>query len=880
MSKLSVFSDKSGNPSLAPWELVPEESRTPKKKKGQKKERPLFKPHELHEWISSLVDGERAPRRRDFGDQANPNLGLVGEAVTPIELDYLALGLCVDKDIYWDLLAFFEMEKIVLSDRLYIDKSEIYFDEKSVGNIVGSKGASSNYGRKILFNFKGEFFRNRDDQAEDRTGEKLAFWLCRSVEAYIMNLPVQPKEERDRSHYEVWLQQQIAAGKQSPLDEREREHEILRDQLRVKQAVLWDLRDKMWADSSDVDDVLYCKGCIKDVENSVEDITQRLQFFDLEKLDLSTRFMKYRVDELIADFEKTFGRKPEFDPGWRRGVDKRLAVASEAHDLGALAEATRLRHVAHTELLQLVQVQLSRAGYQPPPGEEVTDARLEQVKRHRRAIEAMSKLRGKLFVNFTSIDRVDYAVNCKMGTAKNPLEVASNAVLLHGWTFGNTQISLEGISCYAATCDNPLAKRGTHPHLCVYMDKELRDKGLIRFEFRIPAVRSPSGNAGVMAAAQLAREHLQTILAREVVLDNDPMSPAKQYDPAVGYVDSQPHNKLVVYPLDPGPYWLPEHAFGGAYRGHAPETARRIGRGAVTSFERVVTAAIVAADFAVVSPADIEGEASDRVQLGAGLLAEDVERVERACLAWRRAFTPDVAPLALRVRTSHIGTYPVQLAAPVPRQPLTAHATGWDGGCGTSPRPLVVTDELRVVELPARAPAALGATTVYQPISPPRKNSVDSYLLDYERTQEIAAKAWVGRYKRPLPVALNTSSPHELAAASLTIKPYRGSRPPAPLAVVSLREWLWCCGFLVDWSTPVQPIRDYARKLLLRFPSHYSRDLYAEEWARWERGERSRPPRWAVRATVAGAETDQDPLSRGRAVRSRLDRVARYAANR
>jgi hypothetical protein len=430
----------------------------------------------------------------------------------------------------------------------------------------------------------------------------------------------------------------------------------------------------------------------------------------------------------------------------------------------------------------------------------------------------VSKLRGKLFCNFVSIDRVDYAVNCAFGEAKTPISVARNARMLDGWFFSDVHISTDGISCYASSTKNPLANRGTHPHLCVYQDHELAEKGLIRFEIRFPAVRSASGNAGPDATARTAARHLSSILARSIRVDDDPQAPAKDYDPSVGYDNSYPDNILCVYPLDFGNYWVPDHVFSTRYRGHGPDTARRLGKQAVTIFEKIVTSTIAAADFAIGSDGlAADDPFDDRVHLGPVISADSIERVEAACLAYRRAWTPDVAPLAIRVRSSHVGTYPVQLAAPavalstrsvalapaVEVAPLDLPSFAWDGG--------------DVVEL-------LDAVAAPAPVEmrPPRKNTLDSYLLDYETTQELAAKAWVGRYKRSLPVAISAS--------------YSLSYDYEVAAVADGR---------------VPPIRATDEELVMRFPTHYARSRYLDEWERWKTGERSRPPRWAVRAAPA-----------------------------
>ena len=98
--------------------------------------------------------------------------------------------------------------------------------------------------------------------------------------------------------------------------------------------------------------------------------------------------------------------------------------------------------------------------------------------------------------------------------------------------------------------------------------------------------------------------------------------------------------------------------------------------------------------------------------------------------------------------------------------------------------------------------------------------------MEWEATQEIASKAWAGRYKRPLPVTI-------AATHTLQLDYEVSARLGDP------------------WVVP--PVYDPSLALVMRFPTHYARSRYLHEWRRWETGERTRPPRWAVRASHLGS---------------------------
>lgn len=79
--------------------------------------------------------------------------------VKPPTIDYLRLGLCYDKEIHEHVWGAIDRLSFQHHRFLYRNRA-IYFDGVEVGRVVFSNGVSCRFGRKLLINYHGEWFRS------------------------------------------------------------------------------------------------------------------------------------------------------------------------------------------------------------------------------------------------------------------------------------------------------------------------------------------------------------------------------------------------------------------------------------------------------------------------------------------------------------------------------------------------------------------------------------------------------------------------------------------------------------------------------------------------------------------------------------------------
>jgi len=250
---------------------------------------------------------------------------------------------------------------------------------------------------------------------------------------------------------------------------------------------------------------------------------------------------------------------------------------------------------------------------------------------HRAVWDRLAQAAGldELHVRYTTIDRVDYAVELDVAPGVTPLAWL-DLVLPAGYawrTIVTTPGALKGIedtgtTLYASRSKKALANRGDYPLLRVYQV----DPGRIRVELEIPKIRTTtdSKSLGRRPAAELAAQLLSGCLPWDVpVVDH--LQPGEV---GVRVLDLDTVSALEV---------LQRRPFGG----HPPKTLRRLTRQGVTLIQRAVGATLLASALATESLAAAPGSPAPELD-GADLRVSYLEETDRGYTA---AEVHDQAPL-------------------------------------------------------------------------------------------------------------------------------------------------------------------------------------------------------------------------------------------
>lgn len=271
---------------------------------------------------------------------------------------------------------------------------------------------------------------------------------------------------------------------------------------------------------------------------------------------------------------------------------------------------------------------------------EVYLAELPQLDVHFQALEV---LRGKPWINFVSIDRVDYALNVSCGRALRPddLQVIPDLPYGAGWHEGMWN-SAGGRTVYASTTSQVRANRGTFDHLCVYQTPEQREEGILRLEYRCPRVRATDGSGSIEGAALRAAHYFAAILRRDVrVLGEDPERDA--WEPP------RP-DEVVVKPLNFEGKWAPEHYFRQVYSGHPTHTMMRLLKQGVSLIHRVGGAAITSQLLDLERGRETsEDDKTLQLHVQPPIDEDQLDKAEEMLIALRRHFYKDSKPVALRL---------------------------------------------------------------------------------------------------------------------------------------------------------------------------------------------------------------------------------------
>lgn len=262
------------------------------------------------------------------------------------------------------------------------------------------------------------------------------------------------------------------------------------------------------------------------------------------------------------------------------------------------------------------------------------------------------------WINFTSIDRVDYVLECLAGEATP--ETLSGRGLAHGWALSEVHSSATGTSIYGGPSLVPSASRGSQPLVNVYAwtDPQRPELGpTIRTEVRIPNVRTTSGKGSILGAALLARDQIEAVTGYKVEVI-EPGESAK----GLG---------LPLEVIDFDKKWLPDHVFNVPYSGHSTATLRRLARQGMTIIERTCSSAVLAAlipqesGFAGAPVQTMDGaELPEAARIRAGelepeghavplalqapLTLEELEHLEQTLLEYRRTYYPGSDAVAVR----------------------------------------------------------------------------------------------------------------------------------------------------------------------------------------------------------------------------------------
>ncbi|MAR57318.1 MAG: hypothetical protein CMM93_09120 [Rickettsiales bacterium] len=112
------------------------------------------------------LDGNRELMRIWLNALSDPKRAIL----VPPSTDWLTMGACFDPQYYEDVLTWLSARTFWFSDRIYIERGNIYVDGQKCGRVGGSRAGATRYGKKLEFAFTGKWFRTHDAPTKKGAG--------------------------------------------------------------------------------------------------------------------------------------------------------------------------------------------------------------------------------------------------------------------------------------------------------------------------------------------------------------------------------------------------------------------------------------------------------------------------------------------------------------------------------------------------------------------------------------------------------------------------------------------------------------------------------------------------------------------------------------